>query len=345
MTDALGLPGANALAVTLPEDKVHRVMEQFFARRSPYTIEGYRQDLARFAEHLAGKPAVATNRDLAIAEATRYLFGLSAVDANYVVMQYVAKLEADGVAAATINRRLAALRSLVKLGQILGAVSWTLGVRGPKSKKMRDVRGPTIEQVQAMLAAARLQPQPYAARDVAVLGLLFALGLRGVEVRELQLEHVDLAGHRLMVRGKGRSERAPQSFPPLIEEALQIWLRHRGSAPGPLFVSLGPRKSTKEGLSRKSIWQIVHDLGAKVGIRAWPHGLRHAAVTESLEMLGGDVRAVRQFSRHERVQTVMDYDDARRDVAGSIADQLAQRMTAPATGHTNQIQTLIKFRP
>ena len=43
-------------------------------------------------------------------------------------------------------------------------------------------------------------------------------------------------------------------------------------------------------------------------------------------MLNGDVRAVRKFSRHEKVQTVMDYDDARQNVAGSIATRLAQKL-------------------
>lgn len=326
----------------LPEDKVLRVMTQFFARRSPYTIEGYRQDLLRFAEHLglATRGAGKEEREKAVAAATRHLFGLSAVDANYAVMRYVAEMEDKKIAPATINRRLAALRSLVKLGQVLGAITWTLGVRGVKSQKMRDVRGPTVEQVRQMMAAAQKQKPPArAARDTAMLALFFTLGLRGVEVRELKLENINFEKSSINVRGKGRSERAPQTFPTYVQEALHAWLQHRGDAPGPLFTSLGRRKSTAAGLTRKSVWSVVQKLGAQVGIKAWPHGLRHSAVTESLEMLNGDVRAVRRFSRHERVQTVMDYDDARQDVAGDIAEKLAQRLmsTIPQklAGHTD----------
>lgn len=319
-------------APALPEDKVLRVVKQFFSRRSPYTVEGYRQDMIRFAEYLqlVERGATKETREQALNDVARHLFSLSAVDANYTVMQYVAYMEEQSVAPATINRRLAALRSFVKLGQVLGAISWSLGVRGVKAQKMRDVAGPTVEQVRAMMAAARAQtPAPRACRDTAILALFFTLGLRGVEVRELMLEHLDLAQRRVLVRGKGRAERAPQTFPPYVTEALQAWLRHRGVGPGPLFFSLSSHKSTGVGLTRKSVWTIIKTLGDKVGIRAWPHGLRHTAITETLEMLGGDVRKTRQFSRHERVQTVMDYDDARRDVAGDISGRLAQRLSAP----------------
>jgi integrase/recombinase XerC len=46
--------------------------------------------------------------------------------------------------AATINRRLAALRSLVKLTNTLGLVSWTLAVENVKAQAYRDTRGPGL---------------------------------------------------------------------------------------------------------------------------------------------------------------------------------------------------------
>lgn len=320
-------------ALILPTDKAQRVVSQFFSRRSAYTIEGYRQDLQRFAEYLelVRRGDSREERERGIAEATRHLFALTAVDANYTVMQYVTWMGDAKAAPATINRRLSALRSLVKLGQMLGAVTWSLGVRGVKAQKMRDVRGPTVEQVRQMLGAARAQPPARAARDVAMVTMFFTMGLRGVEMRELRLEHVDFDRGRIAVRGKGRTERSPQTFTGHVDEALREWLKYRGDAPGPLFLAIGRRKSTAAGLTRTSVWKIVKQLGAKMGIKAWPHGLRHSAITESLELLDGDVRAVRHFSRHERVQTVMDYDDARRDVAGSIAEKLAQRLLAAPT--------------
>ena len=47
-----------------------------------------------------------------------------------------------------------------------------------------------------------------------------------------------------------------------------------------------------------------------------PHGLRHAAITEALELTNGNVRAVVKFSRHRSISVVMKYDDARDDIGG-----------------------------
>jgi len=51
--------------------------------------------------------------------------------------------------------------------------------------------------------------------------------------------------------------------------------------------------------------------------------LRHAAITDALELTGGDVRAVRHYSRHKDVRTLLVYDDNRADVAGELARRVA----------------------
>ena len=55
---------------------------------------------------------------------------------------------------------------------------------------------------------------------------------------------------------------------------------------------------------------------------AHPHGLRHQGITRALDLAGGDVRKVRQFSRHADINTLLRYDDNRRDEAGVIAGLL-----------------------
>ncbi|MGO8903931.1 MAG: hypothetical protein ACLQU5_37190 [Isosphaeraceae bacterium] len=49
------------------------------------------------------------------------------------------------------------------------------------------------------------------------------------------------------------------------------------------------------------------------------HGLRHEAITRALDLCAGDVRRVRRFSRHAKVETLLRCDDNRRDEAGAIA--------------------------
>jgi integrase/recombinase XerC len=51
--------------------------------------------------------------------------------------------------------------------------------------------------------------------------------------------------------------------------------------------------------------------------------LRHAAITEALDVTGGDVRRVQKFSRHRDVRTLTTYDDNRTDMAGEVAKMVA----------------------
>jgi hypothetical protein len=62
--------------------------------------------------------------------------------ANAIVLDYKAHLLGHQLTPATINRRLAALRSLVKLARMLGLVPWKLEVEGMKSEGYRDTQGP-----------------------------------------------------------------------------------------------------------------------------------------------------------------------------------------------------------
>src|SRR5437660_1206522 len=64
-------------------------------------------------------------------------------------------------------------------------------------------------------------------------------------------------------------------------------------------------------------------LGRKFGFKVWAHGLRHAAITEALDLTGGNVRAVQRFSRHRDVRVLERYDDNRRDLGGEVAKQVA----------------------
>jgi integrase/recombinase XerC len=67
-------------------------------------------------------------------------------------------------------------------------------------------------------------------------------------------------------------------------------------------------------------------IGQRAGLArgAHPHGLRHLGITRALDLAGGDVRKVRKFSRHPKLDTLLRYDDNRLDEAGSIARLLGK---------------------
>ncbi len=107
--------------------------------------------------------------------------------------------------------------------------------------------------------------------------------------------------------------------------AIAEWVAVRGTLPGPLFVNLD-RAHSRRRLSGTGVYDLVRELGEAVGIRARPHGLRHAAITEALDR-GADVRAVQRFSRHRDLRILLVYDDNRADLGGDVARSLAEPST------------------
>ncbi len=112
------------------------------------------------------------------------------------------------------------------------------------------------------------------------------------------------------------------TLPGPTRAALGAWIEVRGEAPGPLFPPLS-RTAGTDRLSAGGLYRIVRTLGRRAGVPVRPHGLRHAAITEALTLMGGDVRAVARYSRHRDLRVLTLYDDARTDLAGEVAARVA----------------------
>jgi integrase/recombinase XerC len=292
-----------------------RLLDAFLAGRSATTLRCYAGDLRDFAGFLG------VNTPEAVAE--RLLAGGPGL-ANELALQYKAHLITRGLAAATVNRRLAALRSLVKLARTLGLVNWTLEVEGMQAEAYRETRGPGRTGFRQLLEQLAGRTDPKALRDRAILRLLFDLGLRRAEVCGLDVGDIDRAAGVLWILGKGRTQKERLTIPAPTLAALEAWLAMRGEAIGPLFTCLDRARKESGRLTGAAVYQLVRCLGERSGIRARPHGLRHAAITEALDLTRGDVRAVQRFSRHKNLQTVLRYDDNRLDLAGDIARRVAE---------------------
>jgi len=226
------------------------------------------------------------------------------------------------LAAATVNRRLAAVRSLVRLARTLGMVPWTLEVPSVKAEAYRDTAGPGTAAVRRILADLQAQDGPKAARDLALVRLLFDLGLRRGEVVSIDRVDLDLDRGVVHVLGKGRTAREPVSLPAPTREALVAWLAHRGDEDGPLFASFD-RRTGGGRLTGTSLYRVVRAAGRRAGVEVRPHGLRHAAITAALDLTGGDVRKVQRFSRHRDLRVLNRYDDNRADLGGEVAALVA----------------------
>ncbi len=308
MAKALALVPAFSAPLALPT-LGRRLVEAFLSGRNALTLEAYGRDLEDFRAFVG-----ATTLDAAAGELLRRSHG----EANALALSYKTHLVERKLAAATLNRRLAALRSLVKLARTLGFVPWTLEVESAKAESYRDTRGPGRGGVRRMLERLDARLDEKGRRDRALLRLLFDIALRRGEVVSLDLEHVDLRDGTVAVLGKGRTGRVKVTLPKATKAALDAWIVLRGSDAGALFVSLD-RASRGHRLTGRGVYKIVRELGEDLELRVRPHGLRHAAITEALELTGGNVRAVQRFSRHRDLRVLTVYDDNRTDLAGEVA--------------------------
>ncbi len=302
------------------------IVDAFLASRSEATRRAYAHDLDAFAVFL-GVPTAGA--------AAARLIAASRGDANALVlafrtdMQRKRKMRVAGgyvwkaLAAATINRRLAAIRSCVALARVLGLVEWELEIDGLRVEPYRDTRGPGVAGVRAIMDLS------VRVRDRAFMHLAYDNGLRRNEIHLLDLADLDRDGKRLQIMGKGRTAKEWVSLPEPTLEALGEWLDVRGLGAGPLFIAMD-RGHYGARLSGTSIYRIIRDLGERVGIRARPHGLRHTAITAALDATNGDVRAVARFSRHRDLSILTRYDDDRRDLGGAVAAKVAAALAKSA---------------
>jgi integrase/recombinase XerD len=266
------------------------------ANTSPATVRAYGRIVARFASLLAP-------RDIADVELAD-------------VERFVARPRRTGGAATTSTRNLevVALRALFAVVTPReGDPTRTMVLR---RASRRDPSVPTATELRMLFETAARSPG--AARDLAMLALLFQAGLRVHELVALTVDQLDLAGKTIVgLRGKGDTRRDH----PLGEEAASLllaWLDQRGRDAGPLF----PCTSTA-GSSVRSVQRLLARLRRHAGIakRLTPHSLRHATATMSIAR-GTDLPTTAALMRHSRVETTMLYvalaSEARRDAANKL---------------------------
>lgn len=260
------------------------IMRAWFEGKAEHTIRSYRHDLEDFALYFSR--ALAMSPRMNVNDFLSQLFKQSSPSAHEIVLGFRHHLTSARLSAASINRHLACLRSVSKLGRMLGMMTWYLEVPGVKAERRRNTAGPTIAEVQSMLAATTADTEAET-RDYAIVLTFFALGLRVSELSGVNLETTDLARGTTWIKGKGRKEKELVPLPAVVVEALRRYLVHRGSQAGPLFQTRGQRGKARDGrLETRSVLRIMRELGARVGRHVWCHGLRHSSITAALDVAG-----------------------------------------------------------
>jgi integrase/recombinase XerC len=163
-------------------------------------------------------------------------------------------------------------------------------------------------------------------RDYALLMLLWSNALRRSEVSKANIADFDPVTKTLRIFGKGRGTQSEiVSLGSGTVTAIEAWLEARGevTTDKALFVSVNP--GYRDGrLSTQGIYNIVSDRFQSAGITKTmsPHRIRHSSITAALEATNGDVRRVQKLSRHSSLNTLLIYDDNRKNHQGEVTDLL-----------------------
>lgn len=229
---------------------------------------------------------------------------------------------------ATINRRIAALKSLVRLGNQLGQCTFTLdGIKGEKVVHYRDTTGIKQNLYRQILLIPDRETVK-GKRDFAILRLLWDNALRRGEIVQINLGDLQLEERKLAILGKGKGTQKQEiTLSKATVMALEAWIMVRPKQKGqvqPLFVALD-RAHKGHRLTGTAIYQLVRKISKAAGISKVmsPHRIRHSGITAALDATNGDVRKVQKFSRHSDLNTLMIYDDNRKNMQGEVTDLLA----------------------
>jgi integrase/recombinase XerC len=243
-----------------------------------------------------------------------------------LVSRYKGELVTKGLKSATINRRLAAIKSLVAYAYNCGHCEFMLeAVKGEKLSAYRDTTGIDPEAFKRVLGGID-HTSLKGIRDYALMMLLWSNALRRSEVSKASIADFDPVTKTLRIFGKGRGNQSEiVSLGSGTVNAIEAWLSARGEHQPDKALFCSVNIGYRDGrLCPQAIYDIVKSRCQDAGITKVmsPHRIRHSSITAALEATSGDVRRVQKLSRHSSLNTLLIYDDNRKNHQGEVTDIL-----------------------
>lgn len=280
------------MARVLGDYERHLVLERDL---TPHTVRAYVGDIARLLDHGAR-------------------LGCTAADELELrtLRSWLAKQQSMGRSRTTLARRATAARVftawLMRTGRAPSDVGASLGSPRAHQSLPAVLRADEARDLITAAAALADDGSPMGLRDVAMLELLYATGIRVGELVGLDVDDVDRERNVVRVLGKGRKERSvPFGRPAAL--ALELWVRQGrphllvdGSGPALFLGARGGR------IDQRAVRTLVHRRIAEVpgAPDIGPHGIRHSAATHLLEG-GADLRSVQELLGHASLATTQLY--------------------------------------
>jgi integrase/recombinase XerC len=268
---------------------------------SPHTVRAYARDLRQFQRF-----------------ADAYYGGVwdwQGVD-RLAIRSFMGELARDGQAKRSVARAVSALRTFYRF------LGLRHGFEGNPARSVRLPRGerrlPAVldraqmEQLFAIAVHAAEGGGFQAARDLAMLELLYGTGMRLAELALLNAGDVDGIADQVKVRGKGRKER----ILPVGRHALKALRRYEreretllagrpagGGDRRALFLARSGRRLSPRAI-QAAVRRYLRLVGERAGLKV--HSLRHSFATHLLDA-GADLRAVQELLGHSSLSTTQVY--------------------------------------
>ena len=261
---------------------------------SDNSIRGYISDLNSLLEHI-NKLGVREFKDLELKH----------------IRSWLANLQTNGASRATLARRIVSIRAFTYWAASQKWIDSDIGasLEVPKpQRKLPDVLNQDEAQtvVAAMQTRVNEEPTPENLRDLAIIEVLYASGIRVSELCGLNLRDLDFERNTLQVLGKGNKERvvpigipAVRALKSYLESARESF-RNELSADAVFLGTRGKR------IDQRIARAVVNDAMQAIGSNMSPHGLRHTAATHLLEG-GADLRTVQEILGHSSLATTQIY--------------------------------------
>lgn len=287
---------------------------------APATVAAYRRDCSAFIDW-CGRSSVSDP---------------SQVD-RLLLRRYLAHLATRRLARRTMARAVSSLRRYFSFLAVRGhiPVDPSIRLRAPagEGRLPRVLSAAELDTLLDHPGTVAVADPLVAARDQAVLELLYGSGLRVSEVCSLDVTSVDLSRRLVRVWGKGSKERVvPLSVP--AAEALVHWLHLRPTWPAPEPSAPHPQPQPRPQTEADDAAALFRNArGRRLGTRdvrrvldrradapTHPHALRHSFATHLLDG-GADLRSVQELLGHADLATTQQYTHVTKDRLRAVYDR------------------------
>ena len=261
------------------------------------TIAAYRNDLDQLIEYLESQ-RLAVYRECSWSDV-----------AEQTVTDYVLHLHDLGYSETTRARKIASMKSMFAFLIMEQVVESNPTVNLASPKIGRSLPDPlTVDEVEKLLSLPASLDTPEGVRDLAMLDLLYATGMRVSELTALDLADVNLSDGAVRCQGKGGKERVVPVHPGAVELLSFYVNRARSKLAGERGQSALFLNRRGNRLTRQGFWLILKKYTEAAGLdgRVTPHTLRHSFATHLLRG-GAPLRHVQELLGHASITTTQIY--------------------------------------